>query len=116
MSLQIEERIGYTFVQMQENRLDLFSSSVLKENLLSLVQDKGVKNILLDISNCSFCDASGLGTIMAIHNLCEDAGGKLFLIPVQENVAELIKICMLNKEWNIANDVSVVETHFKRSA
>ena len=115
MNIQIEERAGYTFVKMQEDRLDLFSSSVLKEKLFSLVQDKGVENIILDISSCSFCDSSGLGAIMAVHNLCEDAGGKLCLTPVQGNVEELVKICMLDTVLSIAKMGDDAESNLKRS-
>ena len=108
--LQIEERGSYKHVKVQERRLDILSSPKLIAELVLLIQINGNKNIILDTSSCSYCDASGLTAIHVIHRMCNKAGGILILTGIQANIEKLIKICMLDLEWNIAKDLSEVET------
>ena len=113
MKLQIEERGIFKHVKLQERRLDIHSAFKLKEKLFLLIQNQGNKNIVLDISNCSFCDASGLSTIVKVHCMCKTAEGMLILTGIQSNIEKMIKICMLHSEWNIAKNINEVETLLK---
>ena len=116
MKLQIEKRINYTFVKVEEGRLDIFSTSQLKDKLFSLVQIKGERNIVLDLCGCSFCDTSGLAMIVELHRICNDAGGRMTLTSVPENIGKLLKICKLDAVLFICNSLDEVEIESERNA
>ena len=112
MKLRIEDRVGYTFVKVQDNRMDILLSSVLKEKLFSFVQDDGVKNIVLDLSKCIYCDSAGLSAILSIHRMCNNAGGTFIVTNIHEDIDKLIKICMLDILLNIAENSDDIEAFF----
>ena len=113
MAFQIEDRDGYTYVKVQEGRLDIFGASVFKDKMISLIENQENKNIVLDISKCSFCDASGLSAIHTAHNLCKYTMGMFIVTGIQACIEELIRICMLDTVWLLAKDMDEIESHLK---
>ena len=109
MKFQVEDRGSCIYVEVKEGRLDVLSTSKMKEELISVIQNQGNKNILLNINSCSFCDASGLSAIQAVHCMCEKAAGMLIVTGIQANIEKMIKICKLDSVWNIAKDTDEAE-------
>jgi len=81
----------------------------MKEKLIFLIQNQELKNIVLNIQSCSFCDASGLSAIQAVHCKCEKTAGMLIVTGIQANIEKMIKICKLDSVWNIAKDTDEAE-------
>ena len=116
MNFQIEDKGNYKHLIMQSDRLDVLSATKLKAELHFQIRDQGNKNIVLDISRCSFCDASGLSAIQAMHCMCEKEDGILIVTGIQANIKKLINICKLDQVLAIANDPDDVKTLMKRRA
>jgi len=85
----------YTLVKVLNDRLDTSNAPDLKSELI-VVNTHGEKNIILDLSNCEYCDSSGLSAILVANRLCEDAIGTFILTGLQPDVEQIIRISMLH--------------------
>ncbi len=85
----------YTLVKILNDRLDTNNAPDLKSELVA-INSNGEKNIILDVSNCEYCDSSGLSAILVANRLCEDAIGTFILTGLQEDVEQIIRISMLH--------------------
>src|SRR5665648_1194039 len=83
MDFEIIKLTDYTLVKVLNDRLDTNNAPDLKSELI-VVNANGERNIILDISNCTYCDSSGLSAILVANRLCEDSIGNFILtgIPV----------------------------------
>lgn len=72
----------------------------LKSQLVMLV-NHGKCNILLDLASCNNCDSSGLSALLLGNRLCDEAGGKFFLVGVNNEILEMIKLAGLEQYLTI---------------
>ena len=70
-----------------------------------LIAGNGEKNIILDLSNCRYCDSSGLSAILVANRLCKNANGVFVLAGLQTAVERLITISQLDTVLNITKTV-----------
>ncbi|MCE4564887.1 STAS domain-containing protein [Maribellus sp. CM-23] len=95
MTFDIQKCGSYTLVKVNADRLDTNNAPDLKSELV-LVNNEGEKNIVLDLSNVTYCDSSGLRAVLVANRLCEDAIGTFILCGLQPDVENLVKISMLH--------------------
>lgn len=95
MTFDIQKCGPYTLVKVNADRLDTNNAPDLKSELV-LVNNEGEKNIVLDLSNVTYCDSSGLRAVLVANRLCEDAIGTFILCGLQPDVENLVKISMLH--------------------
>lgn len=95
MAFNIQKNGNHTLIKVNSDRLDTNNAPGLKSELV-LVNNKGEKNIILDLSSCEFCDSSGLRSVLVANRLCEDAIGTFILCGLQPDVETLVKISMLD--------------------
>jgi anti-anti-sigma factor len=67
----------------------------LKSELIK-VHTNGERNLVLDVSECDYCDSSGLSAILVANRLCEDAMGTFVLTGLQRDFEQIIRISMLH--------------------
>ncbi len=95
MAFDIINKEEFTLIKVDSNRLDTNNAPELKSELVVL-NSNGVKNIILDLSSCHYCDSSGLRAVLVANRLCEDAIGVFILCGLQPDVENLIRISMLH--------------------
>ncbi|SHJ69314.1 anti-sigma B factor antagonist [Tangfeifania diversioriginum] len=113
MSLEIQKNKDYTLVKVQTERLDTNTAPDLKSELVVL-NNNGHVNIILDISQCKYCDSSGLRAILVGNRLSEDAIGTFVLTGLQPDVENLIRISMLHTVLLITKTVEEAEELLKK--
>ncbi|HSH50341.1 MAG TPA: STAS domain-containing protein [Bacteroidales bacterium] len=101
MEFKIEKLEKHTLIQVMEEKLDTNVAPSLKSELV-LISGKGEKNIILDLSNCRYCDSSGLSAILVANRLCKNANGTFVLTGLNDAVDRLITISQLDTVLNIA--------------
>ena len=101
MEFKIEKLDNYTLIQVLEEKLDTNVAPTLKSELV-LISGNGEKNIILDLSNCRYCDSSGLSAILVANRLCKNANGTFVLTGLNDAVDRLITISQLDTVLNIA--------------
>ena len=104
MEFKIEKLDTYTQIQVMIDKLDTHIAPSLKSELV-LIAGNGEKNIILDLSNCRYCDSSGLSAILVANRLCKNANGTFVLSGLQTAVERLITISQLDTVLNITNTV-----------
>ena len=100
MEFKIEKKDKYTLIQVLVDKLDTHIAPSLKSELV-LIAGNGEKNIILDLSNCRYCDSSGLSAILVANRLCKNANGTFVLSGLQTAVERLITISQLDTVLNI---------------
>lgn len=95
MDFEIIKATDYTLVKVLTDRLDTNNAPDLKSEVV-VINANGEKNIVLDVSECEYCDSSGLSAILVANRLCEDSTGTFVLTGLQPNVAQIIRISMLH--------------------
>ena len=108
MAFEIHKRGNHTLIKVNSDRLDTNNAPDLKSELV-VVNNKGEKNIILDLSSCNFCDSSGLRSVLVANRLCEDAIGTFIMCGLQPDVENLVKISMLDTVLLITNTVDEAE-------
>ena len=76
MEFKIDKFENHTLIKVLEEKLDTHIAPTLKSELV-LVSGNGEKNIILDLSNCRYCDSSGLSAILVANRLCKGWESKL---------------------------------------
>jgi len=112
MEFKIDKFENHTLIKVLEEKLDTHIAPTLKSELV-LVSGNGEKNIVLDLSNCRYCDSSGLSAILVANRLCKNASGTFVLAGLNDAVERLITISQLDTVLNIADNVGDAEKMIK---
>ncbi len=102
------EQYGATLFSNVE-RLNAQNAFELKAELV-LLNNKGINNIIVDLSETKYCDSSGLSALLMGNRLCKDTNGKFILCGLQDNVMKMIKIAQLDKVLNFEDNHSAAIT------
>lgn len=100
MDFKSDKQDKYTLIQVLVDKLDTHVAPSLKSELV-LISGNGEKNIILDLSNCRYCDSSGLSAILVANRLCKNANGTFVLTGLHTAVERLITISQLDTVLNI---------------
>jgi anti-sigma B factor antagonist len=114
MEFKIDKFENHTLIKVLEEKLDTHIAPTLKSELV-LVSGNGEKNIILDLSNCRYCDSSGLSAILVANRLCKNASGTFVLTGLNDAVERLITISQLDTVLNISNSLEEAVTLIKEA-
>lgn len=112
MEFKSNKQQGYTLIEVLVDKLDSNVAPSLKSELV-LLSGNAERNIMLDLSNCRFCDSSGLSAILVANRLCKNANGIFVLTGLQSAVERLIAISQLDTVLNISPSKEKGEEFFK---
>lgn len=79
-----------------KGKIYVHDASLLRDDLLGIL-DQGVKEVRMDLSELTYIDSSGLGTLVTINKRTRENNGKLVLTGAQGLPLELIKRTRLDK-------------------
>lgn len=113
MAFEVQKYGNHTLVKVNSDRLDTNNAPDLKSELV-VVNNKGEKNIVLDLSGCNYCDSSGLRSVLVANRLCEDAIGTFILCGLQPDVENLVNISMLHTVLLITKTAGEAEELLKK--
>ncbi len=108
MEFQVINKENHSVIKVLSSKLDTNNAPDLKSELVVL-GNENVKNIILDVSACSYIDSSGLSAILVANRLCEDAIGTFILCGLQPDVEHLIRLSMLHTVLLITKTVEEAE-------
>jgi anti-sigma B factor antagonist len=114
MEFQIEKFENHTLIKVLEEKLDTHIAPTLKSELV-LVSGNGEKNIILDLSNCRYCDSSGLSAILVANRLCKNSNGTFVLTGLNDAVERLITISQLDTVLNISATIDDAQKMIKNA-
>jgi anti-sigma B factor antagonist len=98
MQIEVANEHGTTIVRPTTERLDIEVAAEFRGMLLSLI-DQGHRQLVVDLTDVTFIDSSGLGALVsALKTLKRGSGsGDVRLARVQPSVVSLLEIIRLNR-------------------
>jgi anti-sigma B factor antagonist len=106
MSLTIEQHVPESndrALLTLEGRLDAVTAPDLKERLKRLAEE-GQVFVVIDMSEVSFMDSSGLAALVSGLKALREAGGSLRLAGVNEQAREVFDITRLDQVFKLYPD------------
>jgi anti-anti-sigma factor len=94
MKYRIDKQELYSVLTLDEENLNSTIAPGLKSDLIFLNQE-GVRNLILDLSNVRFVDSSGLSAILTGHRMWKDTGALILAGNLHPMVIKLIEISRL---------------------
>jgi len=95
MDIKHETKEDVAIVKIDKERLDSILAPLLKSELLILVNE-GVKKILIDLSDVTYADSSGLGALLFGLRQMKGMEGQLKLFAANDRVMSLVRIARLD--------------------
>ena len=112
MSVKIGTRqVGDITVIDVSGRITLGEGSSALRDVLRDLTAKGNKKILLNLSDVSYIDSSGIGELVSGFTTVANAGGTLRLLSLTKRVKDLLQITKLYTVFEVHDD----EAHAVRS-
>jgi anti-anti-sigma factor len=71
--------------------------------------ESGVETILLDLTNISFMDSSGLGAMVATLQRVRSRGAKLYLCSLNDQIKIILELTKMDKIFDILPDRAAFE-------
>ncbi len=102
MTSETSEYGNYSLMTIKASTLDASNGPELKSEFVML-NSQGVKNIVVDMSACTYCDSSGLRALLVANRLCDDAIGTLILFGLQPDVENIFRLSMLHTMFLIVH-------------
>ena len=96
----INKKDKYTLLTIHAEKLDSRVAPSLKSELV-MINAGGEKNLIIDFSECRYCDSSGLSAILIGNRLCKNVKGTFVLTGLQDSVSKLISISQLDSVLQI---------------
>ena len=99
VSVTSRESGDRTVVEVR-GEIDVYTAPVLREELTSLV-DAQHTNLVVDLTQVSFMDSTGLGVLVGGLKKVRTLGGDLSLVIDQETILKVFRITALTQVFSI---------------
>lgn len=107
MKLKIIEKDEITLVRVEEKRIDAVNAPELRQQI-SEMAGNGKNRVILDISNVTFMDSSGLGVLVSILKML-GGSGDLIIAGANGIVADLFKLTRMDRVFRMCSDADSAE-------
>jgi anti-anti-sigma factor len=95
MKYSVDKREKVTIIRLQEDNLNSLLAPELKSALI-IINNEGVPNIILDLSEVKYVDSSGLSAILTGNRMWKDVGSFILTGIVSPTVMKLLEISKLD--------------------
>lgn len=103
--LEWEDLGEVTVVSFTDKKiLDEPAIQVIGEQLASLVDEMGKKQLLLNFGHVESLSSAALGKLVTLNRKIKEVGGKLVLCGINANILEVFEITRLNRIIEIRKD------------
>jgi len=106
MKFSTKEMSGVTVIKLEGNMLGGPEASELNNTLHKLIESKK-KKVVVDISEVSLMNSSGLGMLIGGVTTMRNAGGDLKIAGATDKVAQVFKITKVNKVVELLDSVKL---------
>ncbi len=99
------EQIGARLVCKVSGDIDAYHSAEIKKAIKDEVEKTSAGKIVMDMSNVSYVDSAGLGTMVALLKLTRSLNKELVLASMKQNVKRVFEMTRLDKVFKIVDTV-----------
>ncbi len=83
--------------------VDLYSSPKVRSQIVSLITKKN-NNLLVDLSQVTYMDSSGVATLVEALQIINRVGGKLKLFSLGQAIKDVFELSRLDKVFDICQN------------
>lgn len=94
MNFSVDKENGLAIFHLHENRLDSNNAALAKSEFLILTQSS-IDILILDLSEVTFCDSSGLSAILLAERQLRERDGGIIVVDAHGKVRSLFEIAKL---------------------
>ncbi|MEO3826425.1 STAS domain-containing protein [Actinomadura sp. B10D3] len=112
--VQTDESIGLTRERLNDRtviaisgELDSTTTPFLRERLYAALRDSGA-HVIIDLSDVTSCDASGLAVLVGAYHRAEAAGTTLTLARARPQPADLLRVTRLQRVFRVRSSTADV--------
>lgn len=110
MSFKISETEGVTLVEV-DGELTVGNRERFKQVVLERVS-KGDRKFVMDFGDSSYIDSTGLGSLVSLSRKIREAGGRMLLTGLSEDLRTLFELTKLDTVFEIADTRSMAMSEF----
>lgn len=104
----LEKKAGYVTVTLQ-GELILGCTSELKDKVKAYAEENQLYRLIVDLSQVSFIDSSGLGALIAWFKMANQKQGKVIFCTPSAQVGKVLGYAKLDKIFTITNSLAEAE-------
>lgn len=113
MSFKTENKDSYSIITSNVDKVNSSNSQELKDIITDLNKNS-LNNVIIDLSNTTYCDSSGLSAILYANRMCKNTNGNIVLTGLKPMVKKLIEIAQLHRILNITETLEEAEKQFSK--
>jgi anti-sigma B factor antagonist len=103
--LEVEQIGDVTVVNFVDRKiLDEQNIQIIGDQLFSLVDNDGLRKLLLNFGNVEYLSSAALGKLITLNKKLQTAGGRLVLCNIDPQIFEVFEITRLDKFFNIQKE------------
>jgi anti-anti-sigma factor len=104
MQLEHDERGDVHIVRVKEQKLTYPILASFFAEIRQLVEDRGAKKLLVDLTAVSYIDSASIGCLMDVHRMLQEKSGSLRLSGLQPRVETMLSMTGVHKIIEIHRD------------
>jgi anti-sigma B factor antagonist len=109
----VEKDLDGVTVLALSGRVTLGDESSQLRNKIKELLKEGKKRLVLDLSEVTYIDSAGLGTLVAAYTSARNEGGEVRLAGVTKNFSELLHITKLVTIFSVHNSAADAVKSFR---
>ncbi len=113
-SYHLEQLYNNLIVRLY-GELDLGWTDQLREALEEALKKTEIKNLLIDLSELTYLDSSGLGVLLGRYKILAERQGRVFLIGAKPHIRRLLDLSGLFRIMEEAKDEASVLAALKEA-
>lgn len=103
MKINVRQSDGVTIIQVK-GKVTIGEGDVALRQAVHDVLDSGAKNVLVDLSEVTTIDSSGVGELVSSYTTVTNRGGKLKLLNLPPKVVDILQITQLITVFEVHDD------------
>ncbi|OWZ83984.1 anti-sigma F factor antagonist [Natranaerobius trueperi] len=108
MDINVQKK-GENLIVHLSGELDHHTSNLFREKIDRELKKGIYDNLVLDLSNLSFMDSSGIGAVLGRYKKIKSQNGQVFACGMNEQVKKLAEMSGLTKVINYYQNLSELE-------
>ncbi|MDY7000553.1 MAG: STAS domain-containing protein [Thermodesulfobacteriota bacterium] len=100
--LLIEKKDSFVAV-VYSGEITLDVTPGMKAEISAATEDVNYKNLIMDLSNVSFIDSSGIGFLVSLNSRVRNAGKTFYLFKPSPQVTKTLDLVQMIKYFKIVN-------------
>ncbi len=102
----LEKQQDIAILKVRERRIYMNVSEQFREEIRKLL-DQDYKTVILDLSNVSVMNSTGIGVLIAMQSTLEKVNGRLKVVGLQPLMREIFQRMRLEQLFDIEDNVQV---------